>query len=83
MASCKSLVSQQDTSLHPSRPSSIPPINIDWNIIPVENQIMYAINEHDYKMLNKLLIEASEYNEKTNALLCYYRKDLEEPICKY
>lgn len=86
ITSCKSSVNPQvieNQQIHPSRPASIPEIKVDWNIIPKDNQIMYALDEHDFKMLNKLIIEASEYNEKNSALLCYYRKDLNEDICKY
>ena len=86
MTSCQASVTPLDLDLnkiHPSRPTPIALVNVNWEVVDNNNeQVYYRLDENNFKLLKLFLLETSEYSNKVNSLLCYYRDDLNEVYCK-
>lgn len=70
-----------EPTIHPQLPPSLSAPQIE--ILPVENNGIsyFTINKENFILLNKYLIDVAEYVEKQKAIICFYRKGLQEGYC--
>ena len=78
-----SMVKIEDSILvHPELPSPILDYNMKWHVHVIGEKVYVALGYNDSIEFRKLLEDMKRYIVESNHLLCYYRKDLKEDICK-
>lgn len=72
--------------IHPERPASVSKPDVEFQIIVVEEnekKVPYvAIERNDGVEFANWLEELKAFTKKQNEMLCYYRADIEDPLCE-
>lgn len=67
--------------VHPPIPSPIQPICLNLSAVEIDSEVKYVVNKKDYILLNKFLLDVSEYLEKIRASICFYQ-DKNSDLCQ-
>jgi hypothetical protein len=69
--------------VHQARPAPIQRYDFRWHVVPTEDKgVIVGLEYNDSLEFRLFLEDVYRYNRDTNELLCFYRKDLNEDMCK-
>lgn len=77
MFGCKS----SETISDPPLPTPISPYTFHWKVIPTDGRVYVALPYDESLRLRVMMEDMTRYMRDANAVMCFYRKALEEPRC--
>lgn len=72
---------KSDVVIHPDWPQSIQSYQFDWTVVEVDGKIVVGLEYDDSLEFRLLLEDIKRYIKDTTAMICFYRKDLQELRC--
>lgn len=78
---CQRQVVNSDVAIHPDWPQSIQSYQFDWTVVEVDGKIVVGLEYDDSLEFRLLLEDIKRYMKDTTAMICFYRKDLQELRC--
>lgn len=72
--STPNVVVQKPVQINTPLPSKVEPISLHLEVVDVNGVKKYAITKEEFVILNKFLLEISEFIEKSNSVIKFYRK---------
>lgn len=78
---CQRQIVNSDVVIHPDWPQSIQSYQFDWTVVEVDGKIVVGLEYDDSLEFRLLLEDIKRYMKDTTAMICFYRKDLQELRC--
>jgi len=69
-------------TIHPELPRPVQPINVDWQIITKDDQVLVATPYDDFLTVLENDNDIVRFIDQLVNTVCYYRQDLDEEFCK-
>ena len=70
-------------TVHPSRPAPVESVKMENLVtIEVDGEVKVAMDLNDFEALQSFFIDYIRFMKSNNALLCFYRQDLQESECQ-
>ena len=66
---------------HPPMPEAVKSVGVDWKVENRDNKAYVMLSWEDSQKLRVYFEDIKRYLLETKAILCYYRKDLNEERC--
>jgi hypothetical protein len=66
---------------HPTLPTPISPYTFHWKVIPLEDHVYVGLTYDESLRLKVLMEDMTRYMRDSNAVMCFYRKELNEYRC--
>lgn len=67
---------------HPALPDPISPYTFHWKVIPLEDHVYVGLTYDESLRLKVLMEDMTRYMRDSNAVMCFYRKELNEFRCQ-
>lgn len=67
---------------HPALPAPISPYTFHWKVIPLEDHVYVGLRYDESLRLKVLMEDMTRYMRDSNAVMCFYRKELNEIRCQ-
>lgn len=67
---------------HPALPTPISPYTFHWKVIPLEDHVYVGLTYDESLRLKVLMEDMTRYMRDSNAVMCFYRKELNEIRCQ-
>ncbi|MNO96577.1 hypothetical protein D3C76_882530 [compost metagenome] len=67
---------------HPALPTPISPYTFHWKVLVQEDHVYVALTYDESLRLKVLMEDMTRYMRDSNAVMCFYRKDLNEYRCQ-
>lgn len=68
--------------LHPTLPSEVKPVNIEWRVDSEEGKARVSMSWEDSQKFRVWMEDVKRYTLETREVVCYYRRELNEGRCK-
>lgn len=70
------------STIHPNWPAPVKEFHTEWKVIDVDGKPFVALPYEDSQYFRIWGEEVKRYILQSNNMICYYRKDLNEPRCQ-
>lgn len=67
---------------HPALPTPISPYTFHWKVITLEDHVYVGLRYDESLRLKVLMEDMTRYMRDSNAVMCFYRKELNEIRCQ-
>lgn len=67
---------------HPALPAPISPYTFHWKVIPLEDHVYVGLTYDESLRLKVLMEDMTRYMRDSNAVMCFYRNELNEFRCQ-
>lgn len=66
---------------HPALPTPVGKYNLHWKVIPQDDHVYVALPYDESLVLKTMIEDMLRYTRESNSVMCYYRRELQEPRC--